>query len=215
MTRSSANNITHGGSFPISVCSTSMMSIKRSGLNADPWCNPTPTWKYSVSPALVDTRVSQSLYISCIIVIYPSGTPFFRRHHHINSRGTRSYAFSKSTKTMWSSLFISLYFSWSYYIRSYYLIGLFSSWKPYLWHNCSHTLTLHVILMDCRLRLFTRDSRYFRLRHWYASISERCSLRFVNYPAYLLFVKVMSMHMSITSLRATSRLRLIFILANA
>ena len=76
MTRSSANNITHGGSFPISVCSTSIISIKRSGLNADPWCNPTPTRKYSVSPALVDTRVSQSLYISCIIVIYPSGTPF-------------------------------------------------------------------------------------------------------------------------------------------
>ena len=35
MTRSSANNITHGGSFQISACSTSMISIKRSGLNAD------------------------------------------------------------------------------------------------------------------------------------------------------------------------------------
>ena len=45
--------------------------------------NPTPT-----CPALLDTRVSQSLYISCIILTYPSGTPFFRRHHHINSRGT-------------------------------------------------------------------------------------------------------------------------------
>ena len=93
MTRSSANNITHGGSFPISACSTSMISIKRSGLSAYPWCNPTATWKYSVSPVLVDTRVSQSLYISCIIATYHSGTPFFRRHHHINSRrGTRSYA---------------------------------------------------------------------------------------------------------------------------
>ena len=71
MTRSSANNIPHGGSFPISACRTSMISIKRSGLNADPWCNPTPTWKYSASPVLVDTRVSQSLYISCIIVTYP------------------------------------------------------------------------------------------------------------------------------------------------
>ena len=108
MTRSSANNITHGGSFPISACSTSMMSIKISVRNPDSWCNPTPTWKYSVSLVLVDTRVSQSLYISCIIVTYPSGTPFFQRHHHINSRCTRSYAFSRSTKTMWSSLFTGL-----------------------------------------------------------------------------------------------------------
>ena len=45
--------------------------------------------------------------------MYASETLFFRRLHHISSLGTRSYAFSRSTKTMWSSLFFSLYFSCS------------------------------------------------------------------------------------------------------
>ena len=45
--------------------------------------------------------------------MYASGTLFFRRLHHISSLGTRSYAFSRSTKIMWSSLFFSLYFSCS------------------------------------------------------------------------------------------------------
>ena len=100
MTRSSAKNITLGGSFPISAWSTSRMNIKRGWIKADPWCNPALIWKYSVSPALVDTKISQSLYMSCIIVTYRSETYLLRKHHHINSRGSLSYAFSKSTKTV-------------------------------------------------------------------------------------------------------------------
>ena len=162
MTRSSANNITHGGSFPISVCSTSMISIKSSGLIADPWCNSTPTREYSVSPALVDTRVSQALYIYCIIVTYPSGTPFFRRHHHIKSRGTLSYAFSKSTKTMWSSLFISLYFSWI--IRSMNIGSVvdFPGRKPY-----------YVLPIDVIGRSLASINRSHIFIDWHISLMSR------------------------------------------
>ena len=156
------NDITHGGSFSISACSSSMISIKRSGLNADPWCNPTRTWKYSVSPVLVDTRVSQSLYISCIIVTYPSGTPFFRRHHHINSRGTRSYAFSRSTKTMWSSLFISLYFSWR--IRSMNIGSVvdFPGRKPYC-----------VLSIDVICRYLASINRSHSFIEWHINLMPR------------------------------------------
>ena len=49
----------------------------------------------------------------------------------MKSRGTQSYAFSKYTKTMWSSLFISLYFSWI--IRSMNIGSVvdFPGRKPY------------------------------------------------------------------------------------
>ena len=45
--------------------------------------------------------------------MYASGTLFFRRLNHISTLGTRSYAFSRSTKTMWISLIFSLYLSCS------------------------------------------------------------------------------------------------------
>ena len=111
MTRSSANGMAQGGSVSISEASTSMMMMKSRGLIANPWCSPTFTLKYSVFPSLVVTRVWQSSYISWMILMYASGTLFFRRLHHISSLCTRSYAFSRSTKTMWNSLFFSLYFS--------------------------------------------------------------------------------------------------------
>ena len=97
-TRSSANSMAQGGSLSISEASTSMMVMKSRGLIADPWCSPTFTLKYSVFPSLVVTLVSQSSYISWMILMYASGTLFFRRLHHINSLGTLSYAFSRSTK---------------------------------------------------------------------------------------------------------------------
>ena len=106
-TRSSANSMAQGGSLSISEASTSMMMMKSRGLIADPCCSPTCTLKYSVLPSLVVTCVSQTSYISWMILMYASGTLFFCRLHHISSLGTRSYAFSRSTKTMWSSLFFS------------------------------------------------------------------------------------------------------------
>ena len=69
------------------------------------------TLKYSAWPSLIVTCVSQYSYISWMILMYVSGTIFFRRLHHISSMSARSYAFSSSTKTMWSYLFFSLYFS--------------------------------------------------------------------------------------------------------
>ena len=112
-TSSSANSMAQGGSVSISEESTSIMIMKSRGLIADPWCSPTFTLKYSVFPSLVVTWVWQSSYISWMILMYASGNLLFRRLHHISSLGTRSYAFSRSMKTMWSYLFISLYFSCS------------------------------------------------------------------------------------------------------
>ena len=45
---SSANSIVHGGSLFTSSVSLSIITAKRIGLNADPWCSPTLTLKLSV-----------------------------------------------------------------------------------------------------------------------------------------------------------------------
>ena len=61
----------HGGSFPIYVCTTPMMMIKRSGLNAEHWCKPTLTWTYSVFPALVVYVLESRTY--CTYHVYSLG----------------------------------------------------------------------------------------------------------------------------------------------
>ena len=55
----------------------SMIIMKRSGLSADTWCNPTFISKYSVLPHLVFTLVLFPLYMSCITFTYRSGIDLF------------------------------------------------------------------------------------------------------------------------------------------
>ena len=50
-------------------------------------------------------------HISCTSLMYPSVMFRFRMHLHSTSRGTVSYAFSRSTNTMSRGLLPSLYFS--------------------------------------------------------------------------------------------------------
>ena len=76
-TRSSANIIAQGGSFSTFSIRTSIIIMNKRGLRADPWCNPTSIGKYSVSPFCVTTYVLLKLYMSCTILTYSSGTPFF------------------------------------------------------------------------------------------------------------------------------------------
>ena len=93
---------------------TSIIIMNKRGLRVDPWCNPTSIGRYySISPFCVTTCVLLDLYMSCTILLYSSGTPFFHKHHQTKSLGILSNAFSRSTKTMCKSLFFSLHFSCS------------------------------------------------------------------------------------------------------
>ena len=65
ITISSANSIVHCGSLLTSSVSLSIITAKRNGLNADPWCSPTLTLKLSVVPTAHLTTVSLPSYISC------------------------------------------------------------------------------------------------------------------------------------------------------
>ena len=64
ITISSANSIVHGGSLLTSSVSLSIITANRNGLNADPWCSPTLTLKFSVVPTAHLTTVSFPSYIS-------------------------------------------------------------------------------------------------------------------------------------------------------
>ena len=97
-TRSSANSIAWGGPLPTSFDITSITVMNNNGLSAEPWCRPTFTSKLSVDPISVLTDVVHPSYISCITLMYSSPTFFFLSAHHIIYLGTRSYAFSRSTK---------------------------------------------------------------------------------------------------------------------
>ena len=90
--------------------STSMM-MNRNGLSAEPWWRPIPTSKCSLVPRLDFTHVVAPWYISCTNLLYTSGIYRFRMHLHSTSRGTVSYAFSRSTNTMSRGLLQSLYLS--------------------------------------------------------------------------------------------------------
>ena len=72
---SSANSIVYGGSLLTSSVSLSIITAKRNGLNADPWCSPTLTLKLSVVPTAHLTTVSLPSYISCTSCTY---FPLFR-----------------------------------------------------------------------------------------------------------------------------------------
>ena len=110
-TRSSANNIAWGGPLPTSCEITSVIMMNNNGLSAEPWCRPTFTSKLSVDPISVLTDVVHPSYISCITLMYSSPTCFFLSDHYIISLGTRSYAFSRSTKIIYRFCLFSKCFS--------------------------------------------------------------------------------------------------------
>ena len=90
ITISSANSIVHGGSLLTSSVSLSIITAKRDGLNADPWCSPTLTLKLSVVPIAHLTTVSVPSYISCTSCTYFSTIPDFLIQYHSSSRGILS-----------------------------------------------------------------------------------------------------------------------------
>ena len=85
--------------------------MNRNGLSAEPWWRPIPTSNCLLMPLFDFTRVVALWYISCTSLMYPSGMFRFCMHLHSTSRGTVSYAFSRSTNTMSRGLLPSLYFS--------------------------------------------------------------------------------------------------------
>ena len=85
----------------------------KGGIRTDPLCNSTSIGTYSVPPFCLTTCILIDLYISCTLLTYSSGTPFFLKHHQIRSLGILSNAFSRSKKTMCKYLFFSPYFSCS------------------------------------------------------------------------------------------------------
>ena len=98
ITRSSAKNSSQGTPTLKSLDKASSTMIKSRGLRTEPWWTPTPTSNSSLysEPTLIRLRVL--LYIACTRRTVHSSTPTFLIAHHKTFRGTRSNAFSRSTK---------------------------------------------------------------------------------------------------------------------
>ena len=119
ITRSSAKNSSQGTPTLKSLDKASSTMIKSSGLRTEPWCTPTPTSNSSLYSEPTLTRLRALLYIACTRCTIHSLTPIFLIAHHKTFRGTRSNAFSRSTKAKNRVRFLSLRsfldknFSWS------------------------------------------------------------------------------------------------------
>ena len=119
ITRSSAKNSSQGTPTLKSLDKASSTMIKSSGLRTEPWCTPTPTSNSSLYSEPTLTRLRALLYIACTRRTIHSSTPTFLIAHHKTFRGTRSNAFSRSTKAKNRVRFLSLRsfldknFSWS------------------------------------------------------------------------------------------------------
>ena len=98
ITRSSAKNSSQGTPTLKSLDKASSTMIKSSGLRTEPWCTPTPTSNSSLYSQPTLTWLRALLYIACTRRTIHSSTPTFLIAHHKTFRGTRSNAFSRSTK---------------------------------------------------------------------------------------------------------------------
>ena len=98
ITRSSAKNSSQGIPTLKSLDKASSTMIKSRGLRTEPWWTPTPISNSSLysEPTLIRLRVL--LYIACTRRTVHSSTPTFLIAHNKTFRGTRSNAFSRSTK---------------------------------------------------------------------------------------------------------------------
>ena len=130
-TMSSANSIAWGGPLPTYFDMTYITVMNNNGLSAEPWCRPTFTSKHSVDPISVLTDVVHPSYISCIILMYSSPTFFFLSAHHIIYLGTRSYAFSRSTKIICRYCIFSKCFSCILRSAKIGSVVDFPCWNPY------------------------------------------------------------------------------------
>ena len=108
ITRSSAKNSSQGTPTLKSLDKASSTMIKSSGLRTEPWCTPTPTSNSSPYSEPTLTRLRALLYIACTRRTIHSSTPTFLIAHHKTFRGTRSNAFSRSTKAKNRVRFLSL-----------------------------------------------------------------------------------------------------------
>ena len=104
------------------------------------------------SPSIVLTAVLQSWYVSMTILTNLSDTPFRRRHQYNISLGTRSYAFSRSTKPQNTAKFPSILFSTNCLTMNIASTVLFPGIKP----NC-----LGSIFTTFRTRLSNILSKIF------------------------------------------------------
>ena len=77
---------------------STMMKIK--GLSTDPYWTPTFTSNSLMKPLPTGTQLWALAYIPCTNRTIHSSTPSFLRAHQITFQGTRSNAFSRSTKAI-------------------------------------------------------------------------------------------------------------------
>ena len=98
--RSSAYSSSHGQPVWNSLDRASNTMIKSSGLRTEPWWTPTPTPNSSLYPSPTLTLLLTSLYIDWTRRTNHSSIPSLRIAHQMTFRGTRSNAFSRSTKAM-------------------------------------------------------------------------------------------------------------------
>ena len=120
ITRSSTKNSSQGTPTLKSLDKASSTMIKSRGLRTEPWWTPTPISNSSLYSEPTLTRLCALLYIACTRRTIQSLTPTFLITHHKTFRGTRSNAFSRSTKAKNRVRFLSLRsfldknFSWTW-----------------------------------------------------------------------------------------------------
>ena len=100
MTRSSAYRSSQGTPAPNSRDRASSTMMKSKGLSTDPWWNPTFIPNSLLKHSSTRTRLRALAYIHWTNHAIHSSTPSFLRAHQITFRGTRSNAFSRSTKAI-------------------------------------------------------------------------------------------------------------------
>ena len=112
--RSFAYSSSHGQPVRNSQDRASNTMMKSSGLRTEPWWTPTPTPNSSLYPSPTLTLLLTSLYMDWTRRTSHSSIPSLRIAHQMTSRGTRSNAFSRSTKVMSSGLLAAKCFSCSW-----------------------------------------------------------------------------------------------------
>ena len=100
MTRSSAYRSSQGTPARNSRDKASSTMMKSKGLSTDRWWTPTFTSNSLLKPSPTWTRPRALAYIPWTNRTIHSSTPSFLRAHQITFRGTRSNAYSRSTKAI-------------------------------------------------------------------------------------------------------------------
>ena len=115
ITRSSAYRISQGTPVRNSRYSASSTMLKSSGLITEPRCTPTPTPNSLLYYPLTRTRLLALLYMPWMTSIAHSSTPRLLITQQRTFLGTRSKAFSRSTKEKQRGFFAATYFSYNWW----------------------------------------------------------------------------------------------------